>query len=322
MDLEVRHLQLVAAVADVGSLTRAGDRLHLTQSALSHQLRDIEERLGAALFLRHRQASGADAGRRAPARIGARHSGPAAADRRRHPPSRATSAPACCGSPPSARPAITGCRRCSTTYRRRFPSVEVRIDVEATSRPVQAPARRHHRSRADEHAGPRSAARGRARSSPIRSSSSSSPQHRLAARRRVALTDLHDETVLIYPPRQESLFLQQVLLPAGVVPARIEEVKLTEAIIEMVKANLGISALARWAVQPFLDSGAVVALPHPAARPPAALVGRDAEGPRDGRLRGGVHRSARARRSGDWRAEAGDAGYRGAAAAACCGAAR
>src|SRR3954451_9269285 len=52
MDLEIRHLRLVAAVAAVGSLTRAGDQLHLTQSALSHQLRDIESRLGAALFLR------------------------------------------------------------------------------------------------------------------------------------------------------------------------------------------------------------------------------------------------------------------------------
>src|SRR5207247_6501835 len=87
--------------------------------------------------------------------------------------------------------------------------------------------------------------------------------HRLAHRRRVMLSDLHDETFFMSPPRQESLFLNQVLIPAGAIPARVEEVKLTEAITELVKANLGVSALARWAVQPLLDSGAVVALPIP-----------------------------------------------------------
>ena len=46
--LEVRHLSLVNEIAATGSVTRAAERLHLTQSALSHQLRDIESRLACS----------------------------------------------------------------------------------------------------------------------------------------------------------------------------------------------------------------------------------------------------------------------------------
>ena len=55
--------------------------------------------------------------------------------------------------------------------------------------------------------------------------------------------------------------LQDVLLPAGAAPARIEEVTLTEAITELVKAGLGVAVLARWAVQPLVDAGTLVARP-------------------------------------------------------------
>jgi LysR family transcriptional regulator for metE and metH len=50
--IELKHLRTLVALRDTGSLTATASALHLTQSALSHQLKDLEQRLGGQLFLR------------------------------------------------------------------------------------------------------------------------------------------------------------------------------------------------------------------------------------------------------------------------------
>ncbi|MEG3629325.1 LysR family transcriptional regulator [Streptomyces poriticola] len=54
MELELRHLRTVRAIADAGSLTRAATALGLAQPALSAQLKRIERALGGELFERGR----------------------------------------------------------------------------------------------------------------------------------------------------------------------------------------------------------------------------------------------------------------------------
>src|SRR6185295_5358301 len=175
MDLEVRHLRLVAAVADVGSLTRAGDRLHLTQSALSHQLRDIESRLGAALFLRvGKRLVLTPAGERllASAREVLERLHQTEHDIRQMGRDRA-----------GVLRLTTECYTCYhwlppllTKYRRKFPKVEVRFDVDVVI--VAAPS------------------------------------HPFAKKTHVKVADMHGETLLLYPPKEESTVLNQILLPA------------------------------------------------------------------------------------------------------------
>lgn len=50
--IELRHLRTLVALRDTGSLVEAADRIFLTQSALSHQIKDLESRLGCSLFIR------------------------------------------------------------------------------------------------------------------------------------------------------------------------------------------------------------------------------------------------------------------------------
>ncbi|MDO5705970.1 MAG: LysR family transcriptional regulator [Paracoccus sp. (in: a-proteobacteria)] len=52
MHLELRHLRTVRAIHEQGGLARAAEVLHITQSALSHQIKGLEDQTGVELFVR------------------------------------------------------------------------------------------------------------------------------------------------------------------------------------------------------------------------------------------------------------------------------
>src|SRR3982750_1052227 len=137
VDLELRHLRLVAGIADAGSMTRAAERLNLTQSALSHQLRDIEGRLGTALFTRlGRRMVLTTAGRRV---LDTARRVLVDMDRTEEDLRRIAG---------HGRGAIRVCTQCNTGYhwlaplltvfQRKHPRVEVHVAADATLRPVDA----------------------------------------------------------------------------------------------------------------------------------------------------------------------------------------
>lgn len=53
--IEIKHLKTLQALRNSGSLAGAAAALHQTQSALSHQFSDLEQRLGFRLFVRKSQ---------------------------------------------------------------------------------------------------------------------------------------------------------------------------------------------------------------------------------------------------------------------------
>ena len=257
--LEVRHLKLLAAVAEEGSVTAAARRLHLTQSALSHQLRDAEEKLGARLFLRlGRRMHPTPAGERmleSARRVLAELEGAEGRIRRQ-------------GQGEGG--AIRLSTECYTCYhwlpellrefQKRHRGVEVRIDAEATRQPVEALLEGRLDLAITSNQGPDP----RLRVRPLFEDELVvvlPPRHPLAKAAYVRPQQLAGETVIVYPPRKDSFLLNWYLKPVGAEPAAVLEVPLTEAVVEMVKAGLGVGFLARWAVAPYVAKREIAARP-------------------------------------------------------------
>ena len=87
-------------------------------------------------------------------------------------------------------------------------------------------------------------------------------EHRFASQKTVSTDDFAQEHLICYTAPMDVLdIFQRALIPAGVTPKKISKIQLTEAIIEMVKANLGITVMARWAIKPYLKSKKLVMVP-------------------------------------------------------------
>jgi len=259
MQLEVRHLRLIRAIAEEGSVTRAGNRLYLTQSALSHQLRDLETRLGAPVFTRvNKKMLLTSAGQRI---LVAANEILENLDRVAEDVKRIAS---------NQEGVLRISTECYTCYHwlpqvlKRFsveyPGIDVKIIVEATGDPISAlldgiidvgltnSARQNHKLRYQ----------------PLFRDEFVvivSREHPFCSKSWISANDFHDQHLLIYSTPEDNRVFQKILVPAGVTPRRVSSVRLTEAIVEMVKAGLGIGILSKWSIAQQLESGMVKAIP-------------------------------------------------------------
>jgi len=259
LKLETRHLRLVVAIADHGSLTRAGNQLHLTQSALSHQLTDLESQLGVKLFQRLGK-------RMDPTLAGERLIGRARVTLQQLREMEHEVKEIASGREAVLRIA-TECYTCYhwlpavlQAFGERYPKIEIQIVASATARPIRALLAgkidicivlQRPRDR-------------RIESVPLFDDelvAVVAPTHPLASRPYLEAGDFAGEHLLNYSPPEESYLFQHLLTPAGVTPRQFSQIQLTEAIIELVKSGLGVGALASWAVQPHVRAGTLRAIP-------------------------------------------------------------
>lgn len=229
----------------------------MTQSALSHQLREIEDRLRTPLFLRvNRRLTLAPAGERLLqsarrvlddlrnaeediGRLAANQDGVI----------RVSTECYTCYQwlPPLLKP-----------FQKRFPRVDVEIVPDVTRRTLDALHERKidlalvHQVRRDP----------RLRVVPVFEDELVvivARDHRLARRRFVTPQDIESEHLIVHSPPEESFFAK-MMAREGVHPRKHTVVILTEAIVELVRAGLGVSAVPRWTVARDLRGGDIVAL--------------------------------------------------------------
>ncbi len=248
MHLELRHLRSIKAIHDNGGLARAADALNITQSALSHQIKGLEEQTGVELFVRRSKPMRLSAAGQRLLRLAERVLPEVEA-------AQAEFAGLRAGRSGRLHIAIE-CHACFEWlfpvlegFRKLWPDVDVDIrpglafdalpalakedvDLVVSSDPEELPG---------------------VTFTPLFDYSPvfvAASAHPLAARPFVEAEDFRGETLITYPVERSRLdVFSQLLSRARVEPEAIRQVELTAVILLLVASNRGVSVLPDWVVR-------------------------------------------------------------------------
>lgn len=248
--LERNHLAIVRAVADHGSLTAAAEQLHLTQSALSHTMRKLEDQLGIAIWHREgRSLRPTQAGEYLLAVANRLIPQLDHAEERLRQFARGERGALRIGM--ECHPCYQWLLKVASPYLAAWPAVDVdvkqkfqfggigalfgyEIDMLVTPDPLFKPGLRFEPVFDYEQVlvvGPQHALRGAAYAR---------PEH------------LTDETLITYPVETDRLDIYtQFLTPAGITPKRHKPIETTDIMLQMVASGRGVAALPRWLVEEY-----------------------------------------------------------------------
>jgi LysR family transcriptional regulator for metE and metH len=251
---------LIKEVAQTKSLTKAKEALFLSQSALSHQLKEIEGQLGTPMFHRvNKQLILTGAGKMvldSAERVLSDLEETELSIRKY-----------VSGHTGTVR-LTTQCYTCyhwlpslMIDFRKEFPNVEIevlldnssdvedqvlqgKIDLAILSETSHRPNLKYHELFRDEVFALVPA------------------DHPWTKKHFVEAQDFATENVLIhsYPLESVSLF-SQLLIPEGVTPKKITQIQVTEAVVELVKAKMGVNVGAKWVLEPFLKDKNLAIVP-------------------------------------------------------------
>ncbi|WP_312746734.1 HTH-type transcriptional regulator MetR [Cedecea neteri] len=251
--IEIKHLRTLQALRHSGSLAAAAAALHQTQSALSHQFSDLEQRLGFRLFIRKSQ----------PLRFTPQ--GEILLQLAEQVLPQIGRALQACNEPHQTRLRIAiECHSCIQwltpaleNFRQHWPQVEMDFKSGVTFDPQPALQQGELDIVLTSDILPRSGLH----YSPMFDFEVRlvmATDHPLAKKESIEPEDLTLETLLIYPVQRERMDIwRHFLQPAGVSPS-LKNVDNTLLLIQMVSARMGIAALPHWVVESFEHQGLIV----------------------------------------------------------------